>query len=213
MRLTLHTFTSLDGVMQGPGGPDEDTSGGFRHGGWFMPFTEDETFGEIVAGWFTKAEEFLLGRTTYDLFWPYWSKVTDPDDPVAAALNTLPKHVVSTTLRDPQWSGTTVLDPARLVEDVLALKAGPGGELQVHGSHQLARSLHDAGLIDEYRIFVAPVVLGEGKRLFDVGAVTSGFAVAATRTTGSGLLYAELTPAPLEIGEAVVEDGKDTVRS
>jgi dihydrofolate reductase len=114
MKLTLHAFLSVDGVMQGPGGFEEDRSGGFDRGGWLVPYA-DQDMGEIVTGWFAEADAILLGRTTYDMMSAFWSQVTDPDDAVAAALNTKPKYVASTTLRNPSWANTSVL-----VGDVLA---------------------------------------------------------------------------------------------
>jgi len=125
MKLTLNIFLSLDGVMQGPGGPDEDRTGGFDRGGWVVPFA-DEEFGAVVSAWFDKTDEILLGRTTYDMMEAFWSKVTDPDDVVAAKLNTRPKHIVSTTLRDPSWQNTTVI-AGDVVAAVEQLKAKPGG--------------------------------------------------------------------------------------
>lgn len=210
MRLTLNTFLTIDGVMQGPGGADEDISDGFTRGGWVVPYV-DEGFGEIVDGWFRRADAILLGRTTYDMMFPYWSQVTDPADMVAEKLNGLPKYVASRTLINPEWQNTTVLD-GDVLERVRALKEQPGGELQVHGSCMLARDLHSAGLIDEYRLLVFPLVVGQGKRLFTDGMPASGFTVTETRTTSAGVTYSALTPTPLKTGgEFVVVDGKETI--
>lgn len=209
MKLTVHTFVTLDGVMQGPGGPDEDTTGGFTHGGWVVPLV-DEDFGRIVDGWFAQADEILLGRTTYDMMSAFWSQITDPDDTVGKALNTLPKHVASTTLTDPGWNNTSVLE-GDVVEAVRALKGRPGRELQVHGSCGLLHTLHDAGLIDEYRLLVFPVVLGAGKRLFPDGAAPTGFTLVDSSVTSSGAVYQVLRPAPLGTGDIVVEDGAEVI--
>ncbi|ONI69794.1 deaminase [Kribbella sp. ALI-6-A] len=210
MRLTLHTFLTYDGVMQGPGGPDEDRTGGFDQGGWVVPYAGDE-FGEIVDSWFAQAAAILLGRTTYDMMFAYWSQVTDPDNLVATKLNGLPKYVASRTLRDPEWQHTTVLD-AEVVEQVRALKEQPGGELQIHGSCGLARDLHRAGLIDEYRLITFPVVLGQGKRLFTEGLPPTAFTVVESRGGSNGISYAVLTPAPITTGgEYVIVDGKEAI--
>lgn len=198
MRLTLHAFLTLDGVIQGPASADEDTTGGFERGGWLVPYI-DEDFADIVGGWFHLADAILLGRTTYDEMFPYWSQVNDPANPAAVKLNGRPKYVASRTLTNPQWQHTTVLDG-----DVLAhirdLKEQPGGELQVHGSCMLARDLHAAGLIDEYRLLVFPVVVGQGKRLFTDGMPASGFTVNQARTTAAGATYTALTPTPFRTG-------------
>ncbi|MCK9792328.1 dihydrofolate reductase family protein [Isoptericola sp. 4D.3] len=212
MRLSVNIFTSLDGVVQGPGGPDEDTRGGFAQGGWFVPFTTDPMFGEVVDGWFAEVDAFLLGRTTYDIFVASWAQVTDPEDALAARINAGPRYVVSATLSEPEWPGTTVIDPAHLAARVQALKDGPDGELQVHGSARLASTLHDLGLVDVYRVFVAPAVIGSGARLFGDGAAPSGLAVTRSRIGDSGLVYLELEPRPLERGVADVVDGEQSVR-
>jgi dihydrofolate reductase len=210
MKLTLHTFLSLDGVMQGPGGPDEDASGGFDRGGWVVPHI-DEDFGRIVDSWFSRAEAVLLGRTTYQMMQPYWEQVTDPDNLVAAALNNLPKYLVSGTVTEPTWQHTTVL-AGDVVQAVAGLKARPGGELQVHGSCRLARTLHDAGLVDEYRLILFPVALGKGKRLFDDGAVPSAFELADSTTTSAGAVSLTLHPKPFGTGYIGVEDGRESVQ-
>lgn len=215
MKLTVHTFLTLDGVMQGPGGRDEDTSGGFEYGGWVVPLF-DEAMGRIVNGWFAEADAILLGRTTYQMFQPYWEQVTDPDDAVAKALNSLPKYVVSSTLTEATWNNTSIL-PANFLEAVDDLKSGPGRELQVHGSYRLVRALHDAGLVDEYRLIVFPVVLGQGKRLFEPGATPSAFTLAGSKATSSGAVHLTLLPATfgaadLEVGEFEVRDGREQVK-
>jgi dihydrofolate reductase len=208
MRLTLHTFLTIDGVMQGPGGPEEDASGGFAQGGWVVPYAGPE-FDEIVDSWFTRAAAILLGRSTYEMFLGYWPRVTDPENLVASKLNTLPKYVASRTLRDPSWAGTTVVDG---LDQIRALKEQPGGELQVHGSCGLAWDLHRAGLIDEYRLITFPVTLGQGRRLFTDGLPATAYTVVESRTAANGISYAVLRPAALKTGgEYVVVDGVSAI--
>src|SRR6185436_4507074 len=164
VKLTTITHVSVDGVMQGLGGADEDRSGGFARGGWALPLLDDEG-GTFVNQVFQRADAFLLGRRTYEIWAPYWGAIADPGNPIAAALNARPKYVASTTLADPTWANTTVLsgDVAAAVGE---LKARPGGELQVHGSGKLVRWLLDNDLVDEMTLLVVPVVLGQGARLF-----------------------------------------------
>ncbi len=212
MKLTLHTFLSLDGVMQGPGRPDEDRTGGFDQGGWVVPFI-DEDFGAVVSGWFDRTDEVLFGRTTYDMMQAFWSTVTDPDDIVATTLNTRPKYVVSTTLRDPSWHNSSVI-AGDVLTAIDQLKAKPGGELQVHGSCGLAHTLHDAGRIDEYRLIIFPVVVGRGKRLFPDGSIPGSFELVSSTITAKGAVALTLRPAgPLRIGDIEVVDGKEAIRT
>ncbi|MFE4858647.1 dihydrofolate reductase family protein [Streptomyces sp. NPDC056670] len=195
MQLTFTTFITLDGVVQAPGGPEEDPGGGFAQGGWQVPF-DDEEAGRYVTEWFAGADAFLLGRRTYDIFAAYWPRVTDPAHPVAGPLNGLPKYVVSNTLKNPQWQHTTVIGgvDADIVAELRVLKDRPGGEIQVHGSGTLAQFLMAHGLIDEYRLWTYPVVLGEGRRLFADGAAPTSFALTGTRTTSTGVCVNSYRP-------------------
>ena len=190
MKLTVTAFQTLDGVMQAPGGPEEDPSGGFEHGGWLVPHFDDDT-GRFMHATFGPAEAFLLGRFTYETFAAYWPKVDDPDDPIATQLNALPKYVASRTLRDDDlaWAGSQLLGddvPARVAE----LKERPGGELQVHGSAGLVQTLLRHGLVDELRVLTFPVVLGTGKRLFGDGAVPATMRLTESHVTGAGTVIA-----------------------
>ena len=212
MKLTVNTFLSIDGVMQAPGGPDEDRTGGFDRGGWVVPFV-DEDFGGVVSSWFAQTDEILLGRTTYDMMQTFWSQVTDPDDLVAAKLNNRPKHVVSSTLRNPSWHNTSVI-AGDVVAAVEQLKAKPGGELQVHGSCGLVHTLHDAGLVDEYRLVIFPVIIGKGKRLFPDGSVPGSLTLISSTTTSTGAVALALQPAgAVSVGDIEVVDGREVTRT
>jgi dihydrofolate reductase len=208
MELTVNAFVTMDGVMQGPGSAEEDTSNGFDQGGWMVPFFDDD-LGKIVEGWFARADEILIGRTTYELMFPYWSQVTDPDHPeygvTSQKLNNRPKHIVSRTLRSPEWAHSSVID-GDVVEAVKALKERPGGELQVHGSATLIQTLNQHNLVDEYRLLVFPVVLGTGKRVFGDGTVPTAFKTVENRTTSTGVVALTLrstgTPPKSEVDPA-----------
>jgi dihydrofolate reductase len=208
MKLTTTTFVSLDGVAQGPGGPDEDRRDGFALGGWLVPFA-DEEFGVRVTEIFGHGDAFLFGRVTYELMAAFWPSVTDPNDAVAARFNSRPKHVVSRTLAEAGWAGTTIVrgDLRAAVEE---LKAQPGDELQVHGSCRLVRSLHDLGLVDEYRVFTFPVVLGGGLRLFSEGAAPTGFELVDHGRSASGITFSTLRPTgPVSRGTVELEGGAE----
>ncbi|MER5931062.1 dihydrofolate reductase family protein [Streptomyces sp. NPDC002054] len=185
-KLTLTTFVTLDGVMQAPGGPEEDTSGGFAYGGWVAPFV-DEGMLTFVTEVFARAGAFLLGRHTYDIFAGYWPRQTNPADPIASPLNTLPKYVASTTLTDPAWAGTTVIDGENLQAEVVRAKDATEGELQVHGSGQLAQYLLARDLVEELNLLVFPVFLGAGRRLFPTGGLPTTCELVASRTTSTGI--------------------------
>jgi dihydrofolate reductase len=205
MRLTLHTFLTLDGVMQAPGGPDEDPSGGFSHGGWSAPYG-DEDFAAAMTGYLGKAGAFLLGRKTYEIFSGYWPRVTDPSDPIASKLNALPKYVASTTLAAAGWHNSTLLG-GDVVAEVAKLKERPGDELQVHGSGALAHTLIDHDLIDEYRLLVFPVHLGSGRKLFRDGGKPAALRLISTTTTRAGVVIAAYQPAgPVRYGSFALDE-------
>jgi dihydrofolate reductase len=192
MQLTITTFLSVDGVYQGPGGPEEDRSGGFDRGGWVVPHF-DEATGQFITEVFGRVDAFLLGRRTYEIFAAYWPTATDASDPVANRLNTRPKYVASTTLKDPTWANTTVLD-GDLAAAVRELKAREGGELQVHGSGQVVRYLLDHDLVDRLNLLVFPVIVGAGRRLFPDSGIATGLALEESRTTPSGVSISVYRP-------------------
>ncbi|MEV2256986.1 dihydrofolate reductase family protein [Streptomyces sp. NPDC050147] len=183
MRLVLQEFLSLDGVYQGPGAPDEDTSDGFTRGGWFVPHL-DEEFERLAVEWLGRADAFLFGRRTYLNFARDWPKMTE--HPSAALLNGLPKYVASHSLTTAEWDPTTILSgdiPAQVAE----VKRQPGRELQIHGSGRLGQSLLAAGLVDELRLAIAPVVVGTGRRLLPDGGAPVGLRLLSNETTPGGL--------------------------
>jgi dihydrofolate reductase len=182
--LTITTFVSVDGVMQAPGGPTEDTSEGFVHGGWLVPFA-DSVFGECMTGVFEKAGAFLLGRRTYEIFAGHWPRVDVTQSLVAAKLNALPKYVASRTLRSVEWNASSLLG-RDVVAEIRKLKAAPGKELQVHGSCGLAQTLIQHDLIDEYRLVQFPCVLGSGRRLWNAGAMPGTLALVDSKVTTTG---------------------------
>ncbi len=186
MKLTTVTHVSVDGVMQGLGGPDEDRRGGFERGGWAPPLFYDEAF-TFLSQVFQRADAFLLGRRTYEIFAGSWGTWEDPgDSPIWTALNTKPKYVASTTLRDPQWAGTSVLS-GDLAAAISELKAKPVGELQVHGSGKLIRWLFDNHLVDEIILLTYPVVIGQGTRLFPDSGPDAALDLLDSRATPSGV--------------------------
>jgi dihydrofolate reductase len=184
MKLTTTVQVSVDGVMQGPGGRDEDDRGVFERGGWAHFDNESSTVMDEI---YERADAFLFGRRTYEIFEGSWGLWDDPgDSPIWTALHTKPKYVASTTLTDPQWADTTVLS-GDLAASVGELKAEPGRELQVHGSGALLRWLLENDFLDEMNLFVFPVVVGQGTRLFPDTGPDMALEQIGSRTTPSGV--------------------------
>ncbi len=210
MKLVVHEFMTLDGVVQGPGSADEDRSGGFGNGGWMVPFGEQTGWGEAVNGWFESTTALLLGRKTHDDMYAYWSQITDPDNLVATVLNEAPKYIVSSTLTQSDWMNAQVI-PGDWRQQVALLKKVGDGELQVHGSWQLATALHAAGLVDEYRLLIFPVTVGAGKRLFGTDAAPRGFEVARAEVLDGSVTSLRLRPTEFTQGSFAVQDGTEVL--
>jgi dihydrofolate reductase len=183
-KVVVGTFLTVDGVMQAPGGPDEDREGGFQHGGWSVNYW-DETMGQIIVESTLQAGALLLGRKTYDIFAAHWPLVGG-DDPIAAKLNSMPKSVASRTLDQVTWNNSTLIQ-GDVAKAVAELKEQAGGEIQVTGSGDLIQTLIEHDLVDEYRLWVFPVVLGEGKRLFARGAIPAALKLVDTKTSTTGV--------------------------
>ena len=192
MQLTATTFLSVDGVYQGPGGPEEDRRDGFDRGGWLVPHF-DEATGQFMDEVFREVDAFLLGRRTYEIFAASWPNATDPNDAVAKALNTLPKYVASSTLTNPEWANTTVLK-GDLASAVQGLKEREGRELQVHGSGKLVQFLLANDLVDRLNLLVFPVIVGAGRRLFPDRGIATGLALEESRSTPSGVAISVYRP-------------------
>ncbi|MBC6461416.1 dihydrofolate reductase family protein [Actinomadura sp. HBU206391] len=184
-RLVVSTFLSLDGVMQGPGGPGEDDSNDFPHGGWLAPHV-DEGFGRIMGEVFDRADGMLLGRRSYDILSGHWPNV--PDEEGGAKINSMPKYVATRSPMNAEWRNTEVLvgEAAQTIAD---LKKRTEGEILVQGSSDLLRTVQEAELVDEYRLLIFPVVLGQGKRLFAEGTTPAGLKLTGSTTTESGIMY------------------------
>ena len=190
-KLTVSEFVSLDGVMQAPGGADEDTEGGFRHGGWQMGYFDDVA-GERIGASMAQTGAFLLGRRTYEIFASYWPTQSD-DDPFAKILNGLPKYVASTTLGEPlAWQNSTILQ-GDVAKAVAELKEGEGGNIVVLGSGGLVQTLYENDLVDEYSLMINPIVLGSGKRLFRE-LPKRPLKLADSVTTSTGVVMATYVP-------------------
>ena len=197
MKLTTITHVSLDGVMQGLGGQDEDRSGGFERGGWAIPLFDGEAEASLVEA-IGRADAFLFGRKTYDIFAGSWGTgswgANQGNNPISVAFNTKPKYVASSTLTEPEWDGTTVLS-GDVAAAVAELKTKPGGELQVHGSGALVRGLLENDLLDEINLFTYPVVVGQGTRLFPDTGPDRAFELIESQSTPGGVITQVYRPA------------------
>ena len=207
-KLLVGAFLTLDGVMQAPGAPDEDRDGGFEHGGWMANYG-DERMGEIVNDQFAEADALLLGRKTYEIFASYWPHFEPADDPLATKLNSMPKYVASTTMDSVEWNNATLLtgDVAEAVED---LKTERGDVIMVQGSHDLIQTLLAHDLVEAFWLWIFPLVLGDGKRLFGEGTIPAALELttAETSSTGVHMLRYERT-GEIEHGSFAVDEAPE----
>ena len=195
MRVVVSEFMSLDGVVQAPGGAEEDTSGGFRHGGWSIPYFDPEVMGAVVGGYAETNEVLLQGRRTYQVSAAAWPERSG--DPFADWINRAQKYVVSNTLTeaDLTWNPTTIIRGDDLVAEVSALRERPGGDIYIYGSLTVARALLVAGLVDELVLFIEPITLGGGKTLFPTDGEARKFELTSATTAATGVQVCRYQPA------------------
>ena len=186
-KLIVLSFISLDGVMQAPGGPEEDTSGGFKYGGWTVPYF-DEFLGNVMNEQMNRSFDLLLGRKTYEIFAGYWPHHAG-DDPISQGLNTAKKYVATKTLKTVDWNNSEILQ-GEVATAVKKLKTLDGPDLHVHGSGNLIQTLLKNDLVDELWLKIYPVTLGNGKRLFGEGAIANAFKLQKSQTSPSGVIVA-----------------------
>jgi len=202
-KLIVTTFVTLDGVMQAPGGPEEDYAGGFTSGGWSVNYWDD-MLGQFMDEAMAKPNELLLGRKTYEIFAAYWPYAKDV--PGADQLNSAKKYVASRTLKKVDWNNSTLIK-GDVVQEIRKLKEQDGPDLLVHGSNNLIQTLLKHNLIDEMRIMIFPVVIGNGKRLFDQGTIPSGLKLIDSKTSSTGVIMAIYEPGgELKTGSFALEN-------
>ncbi|MDY0040562.1 MAG: dihydrofolate reductase family protein [Desulforhabdus sp.] len=187
-KLIVFSFITLDGVMQAPGGPEEDPTGGFRHGGWVFPYFDD-LLGRVMDKQMNKPFDLLLGRRTYEIFAAHWPYVKTEGDPIAAGINRAKKHVASRTLKQLDWSNSEIIK-GDVPAEVRKLKEQEGPEIQVHGSGDLVQTLLQHDLVDELRLKIFPITLGRGKRLFAQGTIPVGFKLIESEASPKGVIVA-----------------------
>jgi dihydrofolate reductase len=185
-KITVLSFITLDGVMQGPGGPEEDTSGNFTHGGWTVPYF-DEFLGDVMTEQMSQPFDLLLGRKTFEIFASYWPHHEEE----GAEINRATKYVASNTLTAHEWEKSVFLS-GDVVDAIRQLKGGDGPDLQVHGSGELIQTLLEQDLVDELWLKIFPVVLGTGKRLFGNGTIPAAYTLVDSKTSPSGVIIATL---------------------
>jgi dihydrofolate reductase len=191
-RIIVATFTSLDGVMQAPGGPQEDPTGGFAFGGWTAPHF-DEALGASMGEIFGRPFDLLLGRKTYDIFAAHWPYVTDPNDPIAGVFNRVTKYVASRSRPKLTWQNSELLG-ADVVASLKTLKGDDGPDLLVQGSSDFLQTLWTSGLVDEFSVLIFPVLLGKGKRVFGNGATPAGLKLVKSKSYPTGVIVANYQP-------------------
>lgn len=193
-KVIVNEFMSLDGVVQAPGGPDEDRTGGFRHGGWHLRYLDELSRRWVVEG-IAEAGGFVLGRRTWEIFAAYWPNAPEEEQVIAEPLNTRPKYVASTTLGEPlAWQNSTVLE-GDVGGAVAALKQEEGDDLHVIGSTQLVKTLVESGLVDEFRLMIDPLLLGGGKRIFRDDGALRPLRLVHSQATSTGAIIATYAPA------------------
>jgi dihydrofolate reductase len=196
MRLVVSQFMSLDGVVQAPGGPDEDTDGGFSHGGWSMPWFDPEVMGGAIDATMTGTDALLFGRRTWQTMATAWPERSGDDDPFTDRMNSITKYVVSSTLTDDDltWTNSHLVPADGFLDAVRDLKARPGDALSVMGSTQLSTALVSAGLVDEYLLMIEPVLLGGGKRIFPADGELRALELASVEQSNTGVLVCRYRP-------------------
>jgi dihydrofolate reductase len=194
MRIVLSDFISLDGVVQAPGGPEEDADGGFINGGWSMPFFDPEAMGPVLSEAMGTTQALLFGRRTWEMMAGAWPERAG--DPFADQMNAIPKYVASRTLSADQlsWNNSTILDPNDVLGAVQTLKGEDGGDLTMMGSSTLARALVAADLVDEYRLMIEPIILGGGKSIFPTDGIARPLELVDVVTASTGVLICTYRP-------------------
>ena len=201
-KLVVNTFVTLDGVMQAPGGPQEDPAGGFTYGGWSFHYWDD-VMNNVMTEFMGKPFDLLLGRKTYDIFAAHWPHSQEEG---ADQLNTAKKYVASRTLTKVDWNNSTLLK-GNIVQEIRKLKDQDGPELQVHGSSNFVQTLLQNNLVDQYNVWIFPVIIGTGKRLFDHGTVPAALRLVSSTVSTTGVIITTYEPAgELKVGSFALEN-------